>query len=109
MPNKSLRILIADSDTEQALKIDRALNLAGYHRVAPLRAVDALKGLREAKPGEFDLLLISQKMAGGPAVDAAQYHRDNAQFRHIRIYQDADALAANIVELMQSIDPPQRP
>lgn len=108
MPNKSLRILIADSDTEQALKIERALNQAGYFRVAPLRGNDALKGLRDAKAGDFDLLLISQKMAGGAGVDPAHYHRENAQFCHIRIYQDADALIANLVALMKNIDPPER-
>jgi len=109
MPNKSLRILIADRDTEQALIIERALNVAGYHRVAPLRGTDALRGLQDAKTDEFDLLFISQEMVGGAAADAEQYHRDNAQFRHIRIYQDADVLAANIEALMKNIDPPKRP
>ncbi|WP_026013941.1 hypothetical protein [Pseudomonas psychrophila] len=105
MPTKSLRILIADADADQALKVERALNHAGYFRVAPLHSLEALTGLGDAQAGEFDLLLISQKMVEGASVDAGQYHRDNAPFRHIRIYRDADVLVTQIDLLMQSIDP----
>lgn len=104
MPTKSLRILIADADLDQALKVERALNHAGYFRVAPLCRLEALTGLSDAQVDEFDLLLISQEMAGGASVDAHEYHRDNAQFRHIRIYQSADELVTQIDRLMKSID-----
>ncbi|MEB0204518.1 hypothetical protein [Pseudomonas sp. CCC3.1] len=105
MPTKSLRILIADADRKQALNVEIALNRAGYFRVAPLHRLEELTGLGDAQAGEFDLLLISQAMAGGASVDAHEYHRDNAQFRHIRIYRDADVLVTQIDQLMQSIDP----
>ena len=105
MPTKTLRILIADADPDQALKIERALNHAKYFRVAPLYRLEALTGLADAQTDDFDLLLISQKMAGGASVDADQYHRDNTQFRHVRIYRDADLLVTQINQLMQRIDP----
>ena len=105
MPTKTLRILIADADPVQALKVERALNHAGYFRVAPLQCLEALTGLGSAQPDEFDLLLINQKMVGGASVDADEYHEDNAQFRHVRVYRDADVLVTQINLLMQSIDP----
>lgn len=105
MPTKTLRILIADANADQALKVERALNHAGYFRVAPLHSLEALTGLGSAQPDEFDLLLINQKMVGGASVDADEYHGDNAQFRHVRIYRDVDVLVTQIDLLMQSIDP----
>ena len=105
MPTKSLRILIADADWAQALKIEKSLNAAGYFRIAPLYDLQALVSLYDAQAHEFDLLLISQEMAGGAAVDVEAYRKANAQFRHILIYPDADILAPKIDALMQGLDP----
>ena len=61
MPTKSLRILIADADPNEALKIERALNILGYYRIAPLYHGEALVSLKAAPTNEYDVLLISQK------------------------------------------------
>ena len=105
MPTKSLRILIADTEPAQALTLERSLNAAGYYRIAPLYHQQELVSLYDAQAHEFDLLLISQEMAGGAAVDVEAYRKANAQFRHILIYPDADILAPKIDALMQGIDP----
>ena len=53
MPTKSLRILIADEDPNQALKIERALNILGYYRIAPLYHGEALVSLKAAPTKEY--------------------------------------------------------
>ena len=58
MPTKSLRILIADAERKEALKIERALNGLGYFRIAPLDRIEALLGLGDAEKHAFDVLLI---------------------------------------------------
>lgn len=63
MPTKSLRILIADAERTEALKIEKALNGLGYYRIAPLERVEALLGLCDAEVDAFDVLLISQDLA----------------------------------------------
>lgn len=69
MPTKSLRILIADADPNQALKIERALNILGYYRIAPLYHGEALVSLKAAPSNEYDVLLVSQGMVGAGASD----------------------------------------
>ena len=105
MPTKSLRILIADTEPAQALTLERSLNAAGYYRIAPLYHQQALVSLYDAQAHEFDLLLISQEMAGGAAVDVEAYRQDNQQFRHVLIYLDADCLVPQVEALMQTLDP----
>ena len=89
MPTKSLRILIADADPNQALKIERALNILGYYRIAPLYHGEAL---------------VSQGMVGAGASDEAEYRKDNAQFRHVLIYTDADSFVNQLASLMPLLD-----
>lgn len=105
MPTKSLRILIADPVPDQALTIEKALNVLGYYRIAPLHTVQALLSVSDAQPDEFDVLFISQCMTFEAGLDPAQWRRDNPQFRHVLKYEDAVTFAAGMAETMQRIDP----
>jgi hypothetical protein len=104
MPTKSLRILIADADPNQALKIERALNILGYYRIAPLYHGEALVSLKAAPSNEYDVLLVSQGMVGAGASDETEYRKDNAQFRHVLIYTDADSFVNQLASLMPLLD-----
>ncbi|AOA06012.1 MULTISPECIES: hypothetical protein [Pseudomonas] len=104
MPTKSLRILIADADPNQALKIERALNILGYYRIAPLYHGEALVSLKAAPSNEYDVLLVSQGMVGAGTTDEAEYRKDNAQFRHVLIYTDADSFVNQLASLMPLLD-----
>ena len=109
MPTKSLRILIADADPNQALKIERALNTLGYYRIAPLYHGEALVSLKTAPTNEYDVLLISQDMAGQGIADEVEYRKDNSQFRHILIYADADNFVSQLASLMPALDSTANP
>lgn len=105
MPTKSLRILIADAEPDQVLKIELALNALGYYRIAPLYSQEALSGLSDAAAHDFDLLLVNRIIAGGPVVGEAQFRKDNPQFRHVLMYVSANSLVPQLVELMKAVDP----
>ena len=109
MPTKSLRILIADADPDQALHIEKALNALGYYRVAPLYSPEALVSLSSARPHEYDVLLIARAMAGAGIVDEIGLRRDNSQFRHVLIYADAGSFVSQLEGLMQALDTSPRP
>ena len=104
MPTKSLRILIADAERTEALKIEKALNGLGSYRIAPLERVEALLGLCDAEVDAFDVLLISQDLANAAGLDQAQLRTDHSQFRHVHIYTHAALLAGEIETLMKSVD-----
>ena len=104
MPTKSLRILIADTDPDQALKMERALNALGYYRIAPLYNPEALVSLKAAQTNEYDVLLISQAMAGGDNADGAAFRKDNSHFRHVLIYADAGNFISQLARLMPMLD-----
>ena len=109
MPTKSLRILIADADPEQALHIERTLNILGYYRIAPLYNPEALVSLGNARTAEYDVLLINQEMAGVGIAEEDGFRRDNSQFRHVLFYADADSFVNQLSGLMQALDTLPRP
>ena len=55
MPNKSLRILIADAQHFNRLRIERLLNQLGYFRVAPVQSLEELLPLVEYGCEPLDL------------------------------------------------------
>ena len=104
MPTKSLRILIADTERTEALKIERALNGLGYYRIASLDRIEALLGLRDAEKHAFDVLLISQRMANLAGLDCPEARKESVHFKHVLLYDSAPAILEQLNALMQAID-----
>lgn len=64
MPNKALRILIADEQHFQRMRIERLFNRLDYYRVAPVRDLAELLTLVEYGSEPFDLVVINASLAG---------------------------------------------
>ncbi|OLF52988.1 response regulator [Pseudomonas chlororaphis] len=89
MPNKYLRILIADASPDQCDRIERLLNSLGYVRIASVSSFRELVNLTHysCEPFEnFDLLLLCGELAFAAGVDAGVFCLDNPQIRHAMIY-----------------------
>ncbi|KJH73829.1 MULTISPECIES: chemotaxis protein CheY [Pseudomonas] len=86
MSNKALRILIADEQHFQRMRIERLFNQLNYYRVAPVHSLEELLTLVEYGCEPFDLVVINASMAGD-ALDLLDFFRDNAQVRHAFIYE----------------------
>ena len=85
MPNKSLRILIADKQHFNRMKIERLFNQLGYFRVAPVHSLEELLNLVEYGCEPFDLLVINAGMADGK-LDLLDFCLHNRQVAHALIF-----------------------
>ena len=87
MPNKSLRILIADTQHFNRLRIERLFNQLGYFRVAPVQSLDELLALVEYGCEPLDLVLVNGAMVMG-ALDLFSFLDDNPQVHHGFIFNE---------------------
>ncbi|MGE8154587.1 hypothetical protein ACQKP5_25510 [Pseudomonas vancouverensis] len=85
MPNKALRILIADGQHFHRLKIERLFNHLGYYRIAPVPTQDELLTLVEFGCGPFDLVVVDAAFADGE-LDVPGFFIDNPQIHHTLLF-----------------------
>jgi len=85
MKNKALRILIADEQHFNRMKIERLFNQLGYYGVAPVQHLEELLSLVEYGCLPFDLVVINASLTQG-ALDLPGLFLDNPQVRHTLIF-----------------------
>lgn len=85
LPNKALRILIADEEHFHRMKVERLCNQLDYYRVAPSQSLAELLTLVEYGCEPFDLVVINASLADGD-LDLLAFFLDNPQVRHTLIY-----------------------
>ncbi len=100
MPNKSLRILIADAQHFNRLRIERLFNQLGYFRVAPVQSLDELLPLVEYGCEPLDLVLVNGAMASG-ALDLFNYFANNPQVHHAFIFNEQQTQLQPVVGKVQ--------
>jgi len=83
--NKALRILIADEQHFQRMRIERLFNHLDYYCVAPVQDLAELLTLVEYASVPFDLVVINTSLAG-EGLDLPGFFLDNPQVRHVLIY-----------------------
>jgi|APAra7269097451_1048561.scaffolds.fasta_scaffold00407_21 DNA-binding NarL/FixJ family response regulator len=91
MTNKTLRILIADDQHFQRLKIEKILNQLGYFRIAPVHSFDEIETLTCCPSKPFDLLIISTALVADLDIDLEAFCRDNPLIHHALIYDNQQA------------------
>lgn len=87
MPNKSMRILIADEHPMQLLQLEKMLNGMGYYRIAPVESFEDLQRLVQAALQPFNLLVGNIDLASHVGVDLERFCRVNTQIQHALLYQ----------------------
>ncbi|AVJ22731.1 MULTISPECIES: histidine kinase [Pseudomonas] len=63
MPNKELRIIIADANLSRQIQIEKSLNRLGYHRILPVQCCKDLARLSDAFLITFDVLIANKDLA----------------------------------------------
>lgn len=86
MPNKSMRILIADEHPSQLLQLEKMLNGLGYYRIAPVENFDDLQRLVQAALQPFSLLIGNIDLASHAGVDMARFCKASLQVQHALLY-----------------------
>jgi CheY-like chemotaxis protein len=85
MPNKALRIMIADSEHFHRMRLERLFNQLGYFRIAPVNDMEELLLLVEYGSEPFDVIVANARLANG-GVELADFLVDNPQVLHGLIY-----------------------
>ncbi|MBA1380607.1 response regulator [Pseudomonas brassicacearum subsp. neoaurantiaca] len=95
MPNKALRIIIADTEHYHRMKLERLLNHRGYFCIAPVGSLEEFLTLVEYGSKPFDLILANADLASG-SLDLTGFLRGNLQVRHSMIYNAPQALLESV-------------
>ncbi|AVU76283.1 chemotaxis protein CheY [Pseudomonas rhizophila] len=85
MPNKALRIMIADTQHAHRMRLEHLFNQQGYFRIAPVSGLQELLTLVEYGSEPFDLVVVNAGLANG-ALNLHDFILDNPQLRHAMIY-----------------------
>ncbi|AUG03250.1 hypothetical protein CXQ81_22445 [Pseudomonas sp. 09C 129] len=98
MPNKTLRILIADEQHFHRMKIERVLNQLGYYRIAPMYRLVEVLNVVEYGSEPMDLLIINASLGLQARLDIVAFCMDNPQIRHVLVY-DSELLGVPSIPL----------
>jgi hypothetical protein len=90
MPNKALRIMIADTQHSHRMRLEFLFNQQGYYRIAPVSHAQELMTLVEYTSEPFDLLVVDACLADG-VLQLPGLFLDNPQLRHGLIYNTRQA------------------
>ncbi|AWM93326.1 chemotaxis protein CheY [Pseudomonas sp. 31-12] len=90
MPNKALRILIADEQHFHRMIIERLFNQLDYYRVAPVHDLASMLTLVEYGCEPFDLVVVNAALGAGE-LDLFGYFLDNRQVCHALIFDGQQA------------------
>lgn len=85
MPNKALRIMIADTQHSHRMRLEFLFNQQGYFRIAPVSHAQELMTLVEYASEPFDLLVVDACLADG-VLGLPGFFLENPQVRHGMIY-----------------------
>ncbi|MCE0464300.1 ANTAR domain-containing protein [Pseudomonas uvaldensis] len=89
MPNKALRIMIADTQHAHRMRLEFLFNQQGYFRIVPVSDVQELMTLVEYASEPFDLLVVDACLADG--ADLPGFFLEHPQLRHGMIYNARQA------------------
>jgi hypothetical protein len=90
MTHKALRILIADPQHFQRMKIERIFNRLDCYRIAPVQNLAELLTLVDYGCEPFDLLVINAHLAGG-RLDLHGFLLDQPHVRRALVYNAPDS------------------
>lgn len=87
MPNKKMRILIADEHHAQLMQIEKMLNQLGYYRIAPVQSFEELLAITQSALDSFHLLIANTDLATHAGVDLARFCGESPQIQHALLYE----------------------
>ena len=86
MSHKAMRIMIADPQHHQRLRLERDCNEQGCYAIAPVSSLDELLILLGCGDRAFDLVLINASLGGRTGFNLSTYCQDHPLIRQAIIY-----------------------
>ncbi|WP_148169473.1 chemotaxis protein CheY [Pseudomonas chlororaphis] len=84
MPDKTMRVMIADQQHSRLLEIERLLNDAGYHRIVPVQTPEDMLKLIEAAP--FGMLVMNSDFLLGCDGTALEFIQRISMVKSVLFY-----------------------
>lgn len=95
MINKGLRIMIADPEHIQRLRLERDFNRQGYYAIAPVSSLDDMFTLLNYGGRGFDLVLINASLGVNAGVDLHSLCLEHSVRVQICVYNLSSELSVN--------------
>ncbi|UNM22700.1 response regulator [Pseudomonas sp. ArH3a] len=86
MINKTTRIMIADEEHPQRLRLERDFNHHGYYAIAPVCSLAEMLRLLEYGEAGFDIVLINAALSAGHRFDLSAFCLDHPLIHTALIY-----------------------
>ncbi|AZC83985.1 hypothetical protein [Pseudomonas chlororaphis] len=86
MPNKELRIAIADESLPRLIQIEKSLNRLGYYRILPIQFCEDLWMLSNAFDITFDVLIANRTLALDTESDLVAFCQTTNKINHTLLY-----------------------
>jgi hypothetical protein len=83
---KALRIMIADPEHSQRLRLERDFNCQGYYAIAPVSSLKEMLTLLEYGNAVFDLVVVNASLAVDARFDLLAFCLDNPSIGRAIIY-----------------------
>ncbi|MHA6578643.1 response regulator [Pseudomonas yamanorum] len=96
MINKALRIMIADPEHVQRLRLERDLNRQGYYAIAPVSNLKDMVTLLGYGERGFDLVLINGILVGSVSFNLQNFYLDHPLVAQVCIYDLPPARLVNL-------------
>ena len=102
MTNKALRIMIADPQHFQRLRLERDFNREGYYGIAPVSNLEDMLMLLEYGDITFDLVLINASLMANIRFNLLIFCRDHPLIRQAFIYNVSECRLALLSAQMKA-------
>lgn len=86
MPNKELRIIIADTSLSRLIQVEKSLNRLDYHRILPLQSCRDLWMLGNAFGITFDVLIANKRLISETESDLVFFCQTTNKVNHALLY-----------------------
>lgn len=108
MPNKELRIIIADTWLSRRIQIEKLLNGLGYYRILPIQNIDDLWLLDHELIEPFDVLIVNNGYFLSSEINWNLLLRMTGKIHHSFSYDDKNILTGDdsLKRFMANIDAP---
>lgn len=93
MINKAMRIMIADPEHAQRLRLERDFNRQGYYAIAPVSSLEDVLTLLEYGGRGFDLVVINASLVWTESGNLHEFCVGHPLMRQVRVYDFALALS----------------
>lgn len=91
MPNKELRIVIADTHLPRLIQLEKSLNRLGYHKILPVQVFEDLWALTHKPNDTFYVLIANKALALDTKIDLAVFCQTASKIHHALLYESHPA------------------